>query len=67
MKDKYPEFVERLEEHGLIYTRIVGDEDDPSSTIGRGWKSTFLTDDKVVAEERSVTLFLFVFCFLFFC
>ncbi|CAN1177299.1 Clavaminate synthase-like protein At3g21360 [Linum perenne] len=56
MKDKYPEFVERLEEHGLIYTRIVGDEDDPSSTIGRGWKSTFLTDDKVVAEERAEKL-----------
>ncbi|CAN0921687.1 Clavaminate synthase-like protein At3g21360 [Linum grandiflorum] len=53
MKDKYPEFVEKLEEHGLIYTRIVGDEDDPTSTIGRGWKSTFLTDDKGVAEERA--------------
>lgn len=53
MKERYPEFVERLEEHGLIYTRILGQEDDPSSPIGRGWQSTFLTKDKSVAEERS--------------
>ena len=54
MKEKYPEFVGRLEEHGLIYTRVLGDGDDPSSPIGRGWKSTFLTTDKRVAEERLV-------------
>ncbi|KAM7254468.1 hypothetical protein ACFE04_003848 [Oxalis oulophora] len=56
MKERYPEFVERLEQHGLIYTRILGDGDDPSSPIGRGWKSTFLTDDKIVAEERAAKL-----------
>lgn len=54
MKNKYPEFVERLEEHGLIYIRVLGEDDDPSSPIGRGWKSTFLTKDKSVAEERFV-------------
>lgn len=52
MKNKYPDFVERLEEHGLIYIRVLGEDDDPSSPIGRGWKSTFLTKDKSVAEER---------------
>lgn len=52
MKDKYPEFVEQLEEHGLIYIRVLGEDDDPSSPIGAGWKSTFLTKDKNVAEER---------------
>lgn len=52
MRDKYPEFVEKLEEHGLIYTRVLGEGDDPSSPIGRGWKSTFLTKDKGIAEER---------------
>lgn len=57
MKIKYPEFVERLEEHGLIYTRVLGEDDDPSSPIGRGWKSTFLTKDKSVAAERFVELF----------
>ncbi|XVF86708.1 hypothetical protein PTKIN_Ptkin18bG0063600 [Pterospermum kingtungense] len=56
MKEKYPEFVGRLEEHGLIYTRVLGEGDDPSSPIGRGWKSTFLTTDKRVAEERAAKL-----------
>uniref|UniRef100_A0A2P2MKI7 TauD/TfdA-like domain-containing protein n=1 Tax=Rhizophora mucronata TaxID=61149 RepID=A0A2P2MKI7_RHIMU len=54
MKEKYPDFVARLEEHGLIYIRVLGEEDNPSSPIGRGWKSTFLTKDKSVAEERSL-------------
>ncbi|KAK6930425.1 TauD/TfdA-like domain [Dillenia turbinata] len=53
MKDKYPDFVEHLEKHGLIYTRVLGAHDDPSSPIGRGWKATFLTDDKKIAEERA--------------
>ncbi|XP_068642899.1 clavaminate synthase-like protein At3g21360 [Aristolochia californica] len=53
MKERYPAFVERLEEHGLIYTRVLGAEDDPSSPIGRGWQSTFFTKDKGIAEERA--------------
>ncbi|KAH6800482.1 2-oxoglutarate and oxygenase superfamily protein [Perilla frutescens var. hirtella] len=56
MKEKYPDFVEKLEKEGLIYTRILGEEDDPSSPIGRGWKSTFLTADKAVAQERAAKL-----------
>lgn len=56
MNEKYPEFVERLEKHGLLYVRVLGEGDDPSSPIGRGWKSTFLTDDKAVAEERAAKL-----------
>jgi alpha-ketoglutarate-dependent taurine dioxygenase len=56
MKERHPEFVERLEEHGLLYTRVLGEDDDPSSPIGRGWKSTFLTKDKSVAEQRAAKL-----------
>ncbi|CAN0890812.1 Clavaminate synthase-like protein At3g21360 [Linum grandiflorum] len=56
MKDKYPEFVQRLEEQGLMYTRVLGEEDNPNSPIGRGWKSTFLTTDKAVAQERAARL-----------
>ncbi|XP_030526464.1 clavaminate synthase-like protein At3g21360 [Rhodamnia argentea] len=56
MREKYPDFVRQLEEHGLIYTRVLGEEDDPSSPIGRGWKSTFLTDDKSLAEKRAAGL-----------
>ncbi|KAI4355581.1 hypothetical protein L6164_004339 [Bauhinia variegata] len=56
MKEKYPDFVERLEKHGLLYIRVLGEDDNPSSPIGRGWKSTFLTKDKSVAEERAAKL-----------
>ncbi|KAL5755936.1 hypothetical protein ACOSQ2_020682 [Xanthoceras sorbifolium] len=56
MKQRYPEFVEKLEEHGLILTRFLGDDDDPSSPIGCSWKSTFSTEDKSVAEERAAKL-----------
>ncbi|MCQ6512929.1 TauD/TfdA family dioxygenase, partial [Vibrio parahaemolyticus] len=56
MKEKYPEFVEKLEKDGLIYTRVLGEGDDPSSPIGRGWHSTFLTKDKSIAEERAAKL-----------
>ncbi|WCJ40876.1 2-oxoglutarate (2OG) and Fe(II)-dependent oxygenase superfamily protein [Euphorbia peplus] len=53
MKEKHPDFVDKLEKRGLIYVRFLDEDDDPSSAIGRGWKSTFLTDDKSVAEERA--------------
>ncbi|CAA6671632.1 unnamed protein product [Spirodela intermedia] len=42
MREKYPDFVDRLEKY-----------DDPSSPIGRGWQSTFLTKDRNIAEERA--------------
>ncbi|WVZ72641.1 hypothetical protein U9M48_021066 [Paspalum notatum var. saurae] len=56
MQEKFPEFVAKLEKDGLIYTRVLGEGDDPSSPIGRGWQSTFLTKDKAVAEERAAKL-----------
>ncbi|KAJ0075550.1 hypothetical protein Patl1_33973 [Pistacia atlantica] len=56
MKQRYPEFVEHLEQHGLIYTLVLGEEDDLSSPIGRSWKSTFSIDDKNLAEERAAKL-----------
>ncbi|MQL75383.1 hypothetical protein Taro_007756, partial [Colocasia esculenta] len=56
MREKYPDFVDKLEKHGLIYTRVLGAGDDPSSPIGRGWQSTFLTKDRTIAEERASRL-----------
>ncbi|KAH9301178.1 hypothetical protein KI387_012761, partial [Taxus chinensis] len=56
MADQFPEFVRKLEEHGLLYIRVLGEGDDPSSPIGRGWHSTFLTKDKDEAERRAVRL-----------
>ncbi|KAL4583804.1 hypothetical protein LXL04_008388 [Taraxacum kok-saghyz] len=56
MKEKHPNFVIEMEEKGLISTRVLGDEYDPSSPIGRSWKETFMTDNKTVAEERAANL-----------
>ncbi|GAY56400.1 hypothetical protein CUMW_171630 [Citrus unshiu] len=56
MKESYPEFVQQLEQDGLIYTRIYQEKDDLSSPTGRGWKSIFLTEDKSLAEERAANL-----------
>lgn len=53
MAEKFPDFVKKLEETGLLYIRILGEDDDPSSPIGRGWHSTFLTKDKDEAEKRA--------------
>lgn len=56
MKERHPEFVRELEELGLMYIRVLGEGDNPASPIGRGWKSTFLTHDKSVAEQRAAKL-----------
>ncbi|MED6137555.1 hypothetical protein PIB30_066034 [Stylosanthes scabra] len=53
MKKSQPQFVERLEKHGLLYTRFLAEDDDVSSPIGRGWKSNFNTMDKTLAQERA--------------
>ncbi|GAB4850301.1 hypothetical protein Ancab_029601 [Ancistrocladus abbreviatus] len=53
IKERHPKFVQELEEYGLLYVRTIGDDDDVSSSAGRGWKSSFLTEDKNVAEERA--------------
>ncbi|KAI3727278.1 hypothetical protein L1987_67091 [Smallanthus sonchifolius] len=56
MKERHPDFVAQLEEHGLTYIKIAGDKDDPSSVTGSSWKSAYKTDDKNVAEERATKL-----------
>lgn len=56
MQATYPDFVEKLEKHGLLYVRILGEGDDASSAIGRGWQSTFQTKDKEEAKNRAAKL-----------
>jgi len=52
MTEKHPEFMREIEREGVRYIRVMSEEDDPSSAIGRGWRSTYQTDDRVVAEEK---------------
>ncbi|PWA40927.1 hypothetical protein CTI12_AA558300 [Artemisia annua] len=56
MKERHPSFVQQLEEVGLIYTRVLSEDDDPSSPVGLGWKSKFSTSDKCIAQERAAKL-----------
>ncbi|CAN1725690.1 Clavaminate synthase-like protein At3g21360, partial [Linum perenne] len=55
MRVEFPEFVGKLEEEGLLSTRVLAEEDNPSFAIGRGWKSTFSTTDKHVSQQRSIS------------
>ncbi|BFZ20538.1 hypothetical protein BsWGS_23577 [Bradybaena similaris] len=48
----HPAFVKDLEDKKIVYTRVLSDGDDDTSPIGRGWQSTFLTEDRGVAEQR---------------
>lgn len=53
MAEIEPEFVSRLENESLRYTRIVPDQQDITSHIGRNWRSTFLAKDKEEAERNA--------------
>lgn len=51
IKEEFPEFAAELEAKGVRYVRVLPEEDDPSSAIGRGWKSTFAVQTKKEAEK----------------
>ena len=52
MIKQYPLFMAELETKGLKYVRIMPKEDDPTSAIGRGWKSTFNANTIEEAEAK---------------
>jgi len=47
----HPEYMQELEQKGVKYIRVMPTEDDHTSTLGRGWKSTYLCETKDKAEE----------------
>lgn len=53
IKEKFPGFVQELEEKGVRYVRVLPRENDPASAIGRGWKATFSVETKEEAERVS--------------
>lgn len=55
LEAKHPEFIRKLEE-GVRYIRVLPEEDDPTSAIGRGWKSTYATGDRTEVEARLAAL-----------
>ncbi len=47
-----PDFADRVEREGVRYIRVMPDQDDPTSAIGRSWRSTFQTQEVSEAERR---------------
>jgi alpha-ketoglutarate-dependent taurine dioxygenase len=56
VEGRFPAFLARLEAHGVRYVRVLPEEDDPSSAIGRSWKSTYQVETREDAEARMRTL-----------
>ncbi|KAK3789129.1 hypothetical protein RRG08_012751 [Elysia crispata] len=52
MVEKFPQYVRDLEEKKVVYTRVLPNGDDMESPIGRGWQSTFQTEDRSEAERK---------------
>eukprot|EP01040_Poterioochromonas_malhamensis_P005830 gene5830-6270_t len=50
ISELHPEEMRKIEELGVKYVRVMPEEDDPMSAIGRGWKSTFLCNTREEAE-----------------
>lgn len=51
-KEKHPEFILKLREHGVCYIRTLPAEDDPSSPIGRSYKNTWNVTSKEELDKK---------------
>jgi len=54
--EHYPEFMAKVEKLGVRYVRFLPEEDDPTSAIGRSWKSTYQAESRDEAEDRMAEL-----------
>lgn len=46
LQELHPHVLNDIEQTGVQYIRVLPEDDDPTSAIGRGWKSTFLCQTK---------------------
>jgi len=53
MSQREPDFVQRLTKEGLRYVRVAPENNDNTSALGRGWKSTFFAETKEEAETKA--------------
>ena len=56
VNQEFPEFTRELEEKGVVYTRIIPEETDPESAVGRGWKDTFQAQDRETATKNAANI-----------
>lgn len=52
IEKNHKEFLSELEAKGVRYVRVVEQEDNPASPIGRGWRNIFNVKDKEEAELK---------------
>lgn len=62
-----PDFMQKLEEQGLLYIKVLPMEKDPSYISLQGWPLVFGTTDMKEAEERLVVALSLRHSVLFFC
>lgn len=51
LQKEHPEFLSKVEQHGVIYSRVMTPHDRPESAIGRGWRATFSAETREQAEK----------------
>lgn len=56
MAAEFPDFCTKLETLGVRYIRVLPEENDTSSPIGRGWKATYNTSERQVVEAKAQDL-----------
>lgn len=54
---EFPKFMQKLEEQGLLYIKVLPMEKDPSQISLQGWPVVFGTTDQKEAEERAAKHF----------
>lgn len=50
LREHAPDVADKLRELGVRYVRVLPEEDDPSSPIGKSWKTAFKADTREAAE-----------------
>ena len=52
VKNAHPQFIEKLQLTGVVYSRVMTAHDRPESAIGRGWRKTFAAQTRLDAEKK---------------
>jgi len=53
---RFTDFVRSVEQHGVVYRHVMPSEDDPTSSMGRSWRSTLSVESRDEATARLAAL-----------
>jgi len=53
LNEKYPDFTSKIEQLGVKYRKVAPEVDDPTSALGRSWKSMYNATTKEEAEAKA--------------